>query len=242
MSDIEEIEFVPFSPSGMKRKTKQDTLPTKISKVWDIDAIDCQSVTLPNGESMRLQKRMPIVPLKGDNDGQYINKLMRKVIQNNNSFRGTEVAETSENELWVTKYGAKQYIDLLTDERSNRMLLRWLKLWDHKYFKKANHKPQTSDFVQGYKDMEKSIVLDENGMPKQKTVLISGNCGSGKTTMAKIIANHCGFRALEVNLSYDCSISTTKSAINEAKSNTLLGSKPTCLIFDDIDNAPKVSR
>ena len=30
---------------------------------------------------------------------------------------------------WLTKYAPKKFTDLISDERSNRELLRWLKMW-----------------------------------------------------------------------------------------------------------------
>ena len=48
-------------------------------------------------------------------------------------------------DLWVEKYKPKKYIDLLSDESTNRSLLQWIKLWDKVVFnrevqKKVVHK------------------------------------------------------------------------------------------------------
>ncbi len=37
---------------------------------------------------------------------------------------------------WVRKYEPKRFVDLLTDERTNRNVLTWLKSWDHIVFNK----------------------------------------------------------------------------------------------------------
>lgn len=50
-------------------------------------------------------------------------------------------------ELWVQKYKPSRYLDLLSDESTNRMLLHWLKLWDKVVFNKEvqKKKKNTSD-------------------------------------------------------------------------------------------------
>lgn len=60
----------------------------------------------------------------------------------------TEIAETSHTEpgrLWVDKYRPRKYIDLLSDEMTNRSLLFWLKMWDKVVFGKAFHSKQSQD-------------------------------------------------------------------------------------------------
>jgi hypothetical protein len=44
---------------------------------------------------------------------------------------------------WVRKYEPKRFVDLLTDERTNRNVLTWLKSWDHIVFNKPVTKKQT---------------------------------------------------------------------------------------------------
>ncbi|KAG8222900.1 hypothetical protein J437_LFUL003545, partial [Ladona fulva] len=48
--------------------------------------------------------------------------------------------ETENSELWVEKYRPQFYLDLLSDEGTNRTLLKWMKLWDHVVFKKEIRK------------------------------------------------------------------------------------------------------
>lgn len=43
-------------------------------------------------------------------------------------------------ELWVQKYKPNRYLDLLSDESTNRVLLHWLKLWDKVVFNKEVYK------------------------------------------------------------------------------------------------------
>ncbi|KAH8412408.1 hypothetical protein KR009_001817 [Drosophila setifemur] len=64
----------------------------------------------------------------------------------------TEIAPTSNTEpgrLWVDKYKPRKYIDLLSDEMTNRSLLYWLKMWDKVVFGKAFHSKQEQEAVTG---------------------------------------------------------------------------------------------
>lgn len=48
-------------------------------------------------------------------------------------------APVGESTLWVEKYRPKKYLDLLSDETTNRSLLSWLKMWDKVVFNKYVH-------------------------------------------------------------------------------------------------------
>lgn len=68
-------------------------------------------------------------------------------IENNETIRsGMNGVNDTENkidntaELWVQKYKPNKYLDLLSDESTNRMLLHWLKLWDKVVFNKEVYK------------------------------------------------------------------------------------------------------
>ncbi len=41
-----------------------------------------------------------------------------------------------DSNLWVDKYRPKKYLDLLSDESTNRNLLKWLKMWDKVVFQR----------------------------------------------------------------------------------------------------------
>lgn len=43
---------------------------------------------------------------------------------------------TNKGDLWVDKYKPRKYLDLLSDETTNRNLLYWLKMWDKVVFGK----------------------------------------------------------------------------------------------------------
>ena len=61
--------------------------------------------------------------------------------------------------------------------------------------------------------------------------------GTGKTTLAHILATHCGYRPREINSSDDRTHDILKEAIISAMTaNTIYGEKrPNCIILDEID-------
>ena len=68
-------------------------------------------------------------------------------------------------------------------------------------------------------------------------ILLCGPPGTGKTTLAHIIAKHCGYRPLEVNASDDRSPDALREVLARATQNATIGSdkRPNCIIFDEID-------
>lgn len=121
---------------------------------------------------------------------------------------------------WLTKYAPRKFTDLISDERSNRELLRWLKMWDKIVFNKntpdqmMNHSiinPSVMKASNGQnrnnnynnnssKYQQKTEELyDASGRPMKKIALVSGGPGAGKTTLAHIAAKHAGYRVVEIN-------------------------------------------
>ena len=92
-------------------------------------------------------------------------------------------ADTNNNTsvLWVEKFRPKSFIELLSDDGTNRTLLRWLKLWDKAVFNRDPKPPKEQDqpgkdgkFQEGNKFAQKSAnhevieELDKDGRPAQK--------------------------------------------------------------------------
>ena len=63
--------------------------------------------------------------------------------------------------------------------------------------------------------------------------------GLGKTTLAHVVAAHCGYRPVEINASDDRSGAALHTRITDAcQMQAVLGSKqPNCVIIDEIDGA-----
>ncbi|XP_034474185.1 chromosome transmission fidelity protein 18 homolog [Drosophila innubila] len=145
--------------------------------------------------------------------------------------------------LWVDKYKPRKYIDLLSDEMTNRSLLYWLKMWDKVVFGKEFHSKQEQQAVVtgaagsssgqqlnsfnkrtgkfesngGWRQRKARQALntnvDELGRPMQKVALLCGPPGLGKTTLAHTIARHAGYNVREINASDDRSPEAFKLAL-----------------------------
>ncbi|KAJ7422527.1 Chromosome transmission fidelity protein 18 like protein [Willisornis vidua] len=165
--------------------------------------------------------------------------------------------------LWVDKFTPRRYIELLSDDYTNRCLLKWLKLWDTVVFGKdkavkkgklstAAHPPfsHPKEHPNKWKtkvQLTEEILeaeLDQHKRPKYKVALLCGPPGLGKTTLAHVIARHAGYNAVEMNASDDRSPEVFRTRIEAAtqmKSVLGAGEKPNCLIIDEIDGAPTAS-
>ncbi|XP_046403632.1 chromosome transmission fidelity protein 18 homolog [Ischnura elegans] len=157
------------------------------------------------------------------------------------------------SDLWVEKYRPRSYMDLLSDEGTNRTLLKWLKLWDHAVFKTEIKKPRVNKEEKKFKkdnqdmkfkkDNQAEFIeeVDEAGYPVKKLVLLCGPPGLGKTTLAHVVAEHAGYNVVEINASDDRSPEAFRNKLEAATSmQAVVGSspRPNCLVMDEIDGAP----
>ncbi|XP_076063248.1 chromosome transmission fidelity protein 18 homolog isoform X2 [Oratosquilla oratoria] len=176
---------------------------------------------------------------------------------------GIEDSDSPTEALWVERFKPKHYLDLLSDESTNRTVLQWIKMWDKIVFgivkkvKKKDEKKDNKDKDGKFnkfgkfnnnkkfnKGPELIVDLDEQGRPVQKTILLSGPPGLGKTTLAHVIARHAGYNVVEMNASDDRSVDMFRTRIENAISmQSVLGPdpRPNCLIIDEIDGAPAPS-
>ncbi|XP_035390990.1 chromosome transmission fidelity protein 18 homolog [Electrophorus electricus] len=165
--------------------------------------------------------------------------------------------------LWVDRFAPQHYIELLSDDFTNRCLLKWLKLWDMVVFgRERKPRPpapearptaanaQNQNQAQRFKTKSQiteeilEAELDQYKRPKFKVALLSGPPGLGKTTLAHIIARHAGYNVVEINASDDRSAELFQKRIDTAtQMQSVLGAneKPNCLVIDEIDGAPSAA-
>lgn len=120
------------------------------------------------------------------------------------------------------KYEPKAYLDLIGDEVINRGVLKWLKSWEVSVFgdKKFKAKTREQDAWKQKSFRKKNyastslywktkIMLDNTQLNIQdeceklrnKIPIIVGDSGTGKSTLAIVIAKHCKYEPVVVNLS-----------------------------------------
>lgn len=137
-------------------------------------------------------------------------------------------------DLLVSVYAPTHFTSLLSDSTTNRLLLKWLQLWDHLVFGKPKPKlPEPPDeedqpfkskfsdqkpFQKNFKPLDPILEqynFDKLNRPKNKIVLLSGPAGLGKTTLAHIAGKHLGYKVQEINSSDDRSAKAIKSSIKK---------------------------
>ena len=141
--------------------------------------------------------------------------------------------------LWTEKYRARNFTDLVGDERTHRDVLRWLKGWDPVVFPNASkHKPK-----------RKSLEGDPEPRPHRKILLLTGAPGLGKTTLAHVCARQAGYEVVEINASDERSRDVVKGRIRdcvgtenvkgvnikEAGTTTRKAGRPVCIVVDEVD-------
>uniref|UniRef100_A0A8C6TKP3 Chromosome transmission fidelity protein 18 homolog n=1 Tax=Neogobius melanostomus TaxID=47308 RepID=A0A8C6TKP3_9GOBI len=175
-----------------------------------------------------------------------------------------ESSEEACSRLWVDRYSPRHYTELLSDDFTNRCLLKWLKSWDTVVFGrerkvrparpqqqassqvsfKGNQPNQNANRFKTKVEMTEELLdaeLDQHKRPKFKVTLLSGPPGLGKTTLAHVIAKHAGYNVVEINASDDRSAEVFQKRIDTAtQMKSVLGAneRPNCLIIDEIDGAP----
>jgi len=180
-----------------------------------------------------------------------MNRLATAAVTREGEDSGVESGDDdTQTELWVEKFRPRSYMDLLSDDGTNRTLLMWLKLWDKLVFNKERKiKPKKEEDEEKAKFTSSSLPevqeeIDSVGRPVQRIALLHGPPGLGKTTLAHIVARHAGYKVVEMNASDDRSVEAFQKKLESStqmRSVVTDDQRPNCLVIDEIDGAPAVT-
>ncbi|KAG8145337.1 putative Chromosome transmission fidelity protein [Naja naja] len=152
----------------------------------------------------------------------------------------SEAEASAQHSLWVDQFTPRRYVELLSDDYTNRCLLKWLKLWDVLVFGKekpcrkaplrsGTHPPFKPSREVGARWKTKAQVteevleaeLDQHNRPKFKIALLCGPPGLGKTTLAHVIAKHAGYNVASINVLLN--ITNRKAGMAESEVSCIVG-------------------
>lgn len=288
--------YIPKSKSTMigakndKETSSKFTLPEKTTKNLLLLG-ESMDVLLRRVKNHLRLKELDQIQRRRDTENETIdNEMVGDNVHETTIMNKWAQSNTATNhQLWVDKHAPTSFAHLLSEERSNRQVIRALREWDPYVFKRDapppppqssnhyyhnRHQQQQGSSNNPYNNRQSnltsnnakattittkknsSIDKNDNKMKNRndirpdvdcRVILLSGPPGVGKTTLAHVIANHCGYRPVEVNGSDERSESTLLDRVIRGMESTTLDNmvlhpkgnnnkyRPNCLILDEID-------
>ncbi|KAK3312385.1 hypothetical protein B0H66DRAFT_397569 [Apodospora peruviana] len=147
--------------------------------------------------------------------------------------------------LWTEKYRARNFMDLVGDDLTNRQVLRWLKRWDPIVFP---HASKTNKLSRRHAQQQNQQPEEEK--PHRKILMLTGPPGLGKTTLAHVCARQAGYEVMEINASDDRSKDVVKGRIRTSLGTESVKTvenkkpepgkqhrvaRPVCVVVDEVD-------
>uniref|UniRef100_A0A914IB14 AAA+ ATPase domain-containing protein n=1 Tax=Globodera rostochiensis TaxID=31243 RepID=A0A914IB14_GLORO len=144
----------------------------------------------------------------------------------------------STSALWTDKYAPRTFLDLLTEDETNRTVLLWLRLWDEFVFGNRGHKGMANDFNRKGNNNPSSSLWDtleerdkiffemerpkgtESRVPKQKILALFGPSGVGKSSLARVAALQAGYSPVIIPISEFQNVAELKSRLENATDST----------------------
>lgn len=146
--------------------------------------------------------------------------------------------------LWVEKWRPKSFLDLVGNEKANRLALRWLRHWSTAVYgediaeelsKLPSNKYKAAQAAAAAGDSSKFEITDPFNRPTKRILLLHGPPGIGKTTIAHLIAKQLKYDSLEINASDERAGQQVRDKIYNALDTHTFSGNPTCIIADEID-------
>lgn len=132
--------------------------------------------------------------------------------------------------LWTEKYRPRSFLDLVGNEKANRVAIHWLRQWLQAVFgEELPTEKSTNDKEDPYKD--------PLGRPQKRILLLHGPPGVGKTTIAHMMTRHLGYDAVEINASDERAGPRVRERIHSALDTTTFLGRPSCVVADEVDGA-----
>lgn len=225
--------YILIKPKNNKKRREINKIDSTEDRIKDLD--DYYNLF----ERMENQKRERLFNFFGD-----VNMEDDEILEVKNSSRT----------LWTEKYAPNNFLDLLSDDETNRLVLLWLRLWDGLAFKKKGGVV----FWESLEEKDKKLVEIDHlrggfVLPKQRILVLHGSSGAGKSSLAFVVAKQLGYRPLSIQISEIQNVAELRNRMENAINSIEISSlflmqkqqqtpkteedKPVCFIIEGLELA-----